>query len=146
MYGTQVKIKAFADLRRNQPGLIKFFSQTHSARHVACWVIKAFTAPHLHDNSARQRATTTCSTAHDGDKQPRRPSGYQAPSWCSCKTIVAAGAACVLAISSAEAAEELTITFKASRDPEIRKVQKSLVEAWGVCTTTCFHVHERYFG
>lgn len=72
----------------------------------------------------------------------RRSSFQQAPSWYSCKSLIAAGAALALAISSAVAAEDLTITFKASRDPEIRKVQKSLVEAWGACAPQhAFHSH-----
>lgn len=57
-----------------------------------------------------------------------------------CKSLVAAGAALALAVSTAVAAEDLTISFKASRNPEIRKAQKSLVEAWGVCSKTCMHV------
>lgn len=87
-----------------------------------------------HRKLARQHVTTTCCTKHADDKQPRRPSRYQqASSWFSCKGLVAAGAALSLAVSSAVAAEDLTITFQASRDPEIRKVQKSMVEAWGAC-------------
>ena len=82
----------------------------------------------------RQNAATQCCTNHADDRQLRRASRYQqAPSWFSCRSLVAAGAALALTVSSAVAAEDLTITFKASRDPEIRKVQKSLVEAWGVC-------------
>ena len=89
----------------------------------------------------RQLVTTTCCTKHADDKQPRRLCSYQPPSWFSCKSLITAGAALALAVSSAVAAEDLTITFNASRDPEIRKVQMSLVEAWGECTTRCFQSH-----
>ena len=61
------------------------------------------------------------------------------PPWC--KVVVAAGAALSVALQPASAADDLTITFKASRNPEIRKVQKSLVEAWGEQTKArCIHV------
>ncbi len=41
------------------------------------------------------------------------------------------GSALAVTLLPANASEDLTITFRASRDPQIRLVQKSLVEAWG---------------
>ena len=46
----------------------------------------------------------------------------------------AAAAACAILLSSigpALAAEDLTIKFMASADPEVRRQQTALVEAWG---------------
>ena len=47
-------------------------------------------------------------------------------------TLTAAAAALSLNAPPALAAEDLTITFRASRNPEISKVQRALVEAWGM--------------
>ena len=55
--------------------------------------------------------------------------------WISTTAAAAAAAAAATAVilhaSSALASEDLTITFRASRNPEIGKAQRALVEAWG---------------
>ncbi|KAL0028328.1 hypothetical protein WJX79_010735 [Trebouxia sp. C0005] len=55
------------------------------------------------------------------------------PAWCN--AFIAVGSALAVTLSPANAREDLTITFRASRDPQIRLVQKSLVEAWGYVET-----------
>ena len=47
-------------------------------------------------------------------------------------SLAAAAVAVSLNAPPAIAAEDLTITFRASRNPEISKVQRALVEAWGM--------------
>lgn len=83
----------------------------------------------MRQTSAKQHAITPCSTRRVDNQRLWRPINQQVP-WCT--GLVAAVAALALTVSGAVAAEDLTISFKASRNPEIRKVQKSLVEAWGV--------------
>lgn len=53
--------------------------------------------------------------------------------------VAAAAAALSLSTASALATEDLTITFRASRNPEISRVQRALVEAWGMlgCIISC---------
>jgi len=63
-------------------------------------------------------------------RQLRQPEDTRSvPAWC--KAFIAVGSALAVTLSPANASEDLTITFRASRDPQIRLVQKSLVEAWG---------------
>ena len=81
-----------------------------------------------HQKSARIRRSTAFKQ-HAQNRQCLRPCAQQGNLWS--KGIVAAGAALAVALSPALAAEDLTITFKASRNPEIRQVQKALVEGWG---------------
>ena len=81
---------------------------------------------HQHRTPLRFQLVTT---AASGSRQSQQTKGFQIPPWC--KSIIAAGAALAVTFQPALAADDLTITFKASRNPEIRKVQKSLVEAWG---------------
>lgn len=54
-----------------------------------------------------------------------------AQSICLKLAATAAAAAVSFSTCSASAAEDLTITFRASRNPEVGKVQRALVEAWG---------------
>ena len=98
--------------------------------------------PRFREPSVSCHPTTTCSTRHADGQQIWRLNSHQVP-WC--KSLVAAGAALALAVSTALAAEDLTISFKASRNPEIRKAQKSLVEAWGVCSKTRLHARDTLF-
>lgn len=98
------------------------------------------TCAQVRDPPSRHQPATTCSTKRADVQHCWRPKKCQVP-WC--KGLVAAGAALALAVSTAAAAEDLTISFKASRNPEIRKAQKSLVEAWGVyADQTCIDVRD----
>ena len=70
--------------------------------------------------------------AHRDEFRRRSPLPAFSPFFESCcKLALASGSALAVAVSAANASEDLTITFRASRTPEIRAVQKSLVEAWG---------------
>ena len=51
---------------------------------------------------------------------------------CALSAVAAAAVtAIMLNASTALASEDLTITFRASRNPDIGRVQRALVEAWG---------------
>lgn len=140
-------MKALAGIRYHcRPKSAKSFVKTQDGMSFARSKPSRCLSYPPHRKLVRQHVTTMCCTKRADDKQPRRPSSFQqAPSWFSCKSLVAAGAALALSVSSAVAAEDLTITFKASRDPEIRKVQKSLVEAWGACAPQLVFSMEHMF-
>ena len=84
---------------------------------------------HQHPRLApRQKARSGCCAGTD--RQLRHPEDTRIlPAWCN--AFIAVGSALAVTLSPANAREDLTITFRASRDPQIRLVQKSLVEAWG---------------
>ena len=79
-------------------------------------------------HAPRQTARSRCCAGID--RQLSQPEDTRSvPTWC--KAFIAVGSALTVTLSPAKASEDLTITFRASRDPQIRLVQKSLVEAWG---------------
>ncbi|DBB17293.1 TPA: hypothetical protein ACH3X3_014339 [Trebouxia sp. C0006] len=88
---------------------------------------------HQHPRHApRQTARSRCCAGID--RQLRQPADTRSvPAWCN--AFIAVGSALAVTLSPANASEDLTITFRASRDPQIRLVQKSLVEAWGYVET-----------
>lgn len=75
-----------------------------------------------------QSAKSVAANACEG-QMPQSAVRSKLSPWC--KAILAAGSALVVAACPAIASEDLSITFRASRNPEIRMVQRSLVEAWG---------------